>query len=186
MDERSAGGDERRCRTSRGGGGVAHNRAMRTFRHSLPAGGAGFSLIELMITLVALAIITAIAVPTYQSSVRKSRRAEGVAALMAVQQAQERWRTNHADYSTDLSSAELNLPTTTSSGYYGISVSESVSASLATAYVATAVGKDGTSQADDADCRKLSVQVSGGNLSYAGCGSCTSFTYSPSQACWAH
>jgi type IV pilus assembly protein PilE len=150
-----------------------------------PATAYGFSLIELLITMVALAIITAIAVPAYQDSVRKSRRAEAVAALMAVQQAQERWRSNHAEYSTEPS--DLNIATETSSGYYDISIAAAPGdAPLSTAYVATAVGKDGTSQAGDTQCRKLSLQVDGGNIGYAGCGSCSTFTYTPTQACWAH
>jgi len=144
----------------------------------------GFTLVELMIVLVVAAVLAMVAYPSYQDSIRKSRRSEAVSALMQVQQAQERWRSNHADYTTDL--ADLGLGATTPSGYYTVSVSEApASAPLATAYVATAVGNSGTTQADDAQCRRLSVQMNGGNLSYAGCGDCDGFTYTATHPCWA-
>ena len=41
----------------------------------------GFTLIELMIALVVMAILTAIAYPSYTNQVLKSRRADGIAAL---------------------------------------------------------------------------------------------------------
>jgi type IV pilus assembly protein PilE len=144
----------------------------------------GFTLIEVMIVVVVLGILAMVAYPSYQESVRKSRRSEAMTALMAVQQAQERWRGNNANYTTDLD--DLGLSSTTPSGYYAISIAAApASAPLATAYVATAVGKDGTSQAADTQCRKLGVQMNGGNLSYAGCGSCDSLTYTPTNECWA-
>lgn len=144
----------------------------------------GFTLVELMIVVVVAAILAMVAYPAYLDSIRKSRRSEAMSALMQVQQAQERWRGSHADYTTDL--ADLGLSATTPSGYYTVSVAAApAGAPLATAYVATAVGNSGTSQADDAQCRKLSVQMNGGNLSYAGCGDCDGFTYTATHPCWA-
>jgi len=50
----------------------------------------GFTLIELMIAVVIVAILAAVAFPTYQNSVRKSRRAEAKIALLEVAQILER------------------------------------------------------------------------------------------------
>lgn len=147
----------------------------------------GFTLVELMVVLVVLAMVALVALPSYNDSVRKSRRAEAMSALAAVQQAQERWRGNNASYTTSLSDLNLSaLASGTSSGYYAISVAapSEAAGALATGYIATAVGKSGTSQAADSECRKLSVRLQGGNLSYAGCGSCESFTYTATHACW--
>ena len=145
----------------------------------------GFTLVELMIAVVIVAVLASIAYPSYQDSVRKGRRAEAFAGLSAVQQAQERWRSNNSNYTTSLSS--LGVSTPTPSGYYDISLGSSTVTgdTLATAYVATAVGVAGKSQEQDAQCRKLSARMRGGNIEYAGCGNCTSFTYGATNPCWA-
>ena len=43
---------------------------------------AGFTLVELMITVVILAIVVSIAMPSYSVQVRKSRRTEARTALL--------------------------------------------------------------------------------------------------------
>jgi len=143
----------------------------------------GFTLIELMIALVILGIVTAIAFPSFLDSVRKGRRAEAFSGLAGLQQAQERWRTNNANYTTTIG----NLGVGSSTPYYDLTVSapSANAADLAIGYIVTAVGKTGTSQANDSQCRKLSVWVDRGSVKYAGCGSCSTFTYSASNACWA-
>lgn len=58
----------------------------------------GFSLIELMVVLLILAILATITYPSYIESVRKTRRAEGRAALMQVMQQQERYYSQNGSY----------------------------------------------------------------------------------------
>lgn len=146
----------------------------------------GFTLIEVVITMVVLAILAAIAIPSYNDSVRKSRRAEAFTAMAAVQQAQERWRGSHSTYASSIDAAAddetpgLALSETTPSGYYALELSSADG----TGYVLTATGVDGTTQAADSQCRKLSLRLNNGNLTYAGCGNCEAFTYSGTHACW--
>jgi type IV pilus assembly protein PilE len=51
---------------------------------------AGFTLIELMVTLAIAAILLSIVVPTYQAQVRKSRRTEAKTAILDFAAREER------------------------------------------------------------------------------------------------
>lgn len=66
------------------------------------AAGGGFTLIEVMVTVAIVGILAAVAYPSFMQQVRKSRRSDAVAAMSAVQQAQERHRTNNATYTNNL------------------------------------------------------------------------------------
>ena len=59
---------------------------------------AGFTLIELMITVAIVGILAAIAYPSYLDSVRKGKRAEGRTALIDFLQQQERYLTQTGSY----------------------------------------------------------------------------------------
>lgn len=51
----------------------------------------GFTLIEVLVTIVIVAILAAIAYPTYQDQVRKSRRTEAISNLLIMANLQERY-----------------------------------------------------------------------------------------------
>ena len=65
-------------------------------------GAAGFTLIELMIVVVVVAILGAVAYPSYQDHVRKAKRAEAKTALLKAAQVLERNYSNSSTYVTDL------------------------------------------------------------------------------------
>lgn len=58
----------------------------------------GFTLIELMIVVAVIGILGAVAYPSYQEFVRKSKRAEGRTALLELLQQQERYMTQNNTY----------------------------------------------------------------------------------------
>lgn len=146
----------------------------------------GFTLIELVVAIVVLAVLVSVALPVFFDSIRKSRRSEGIAALSALQQAQERWRANSSQYTTNLTGLPtdappgLGLASTTPTGYYTISI---VSAD-GSSYEATADAVSGTTQAKDTNCAKLGVKMSGGNITYAGAGLSGTLSYAPTSSCW--
>ena len=58
----------------------------------------GFSLIELMITIAIVGILASIALPSYNSSILKGKRAQGRTALLELMQQQERYFTQNNCY----------------------------------------------------------------------------------------
>jgi type IV pilus assembly protein PilE len=70
----------------------------------------GFTLIELMIVVVVIAILAAIAYPSYQDQVLKTRRAEGKAALLDTAQQLERCFTRFGQYNHPNCSIFTSLP----------------------------------------------------------------------------
>jgi type IV pilus assembly protein PilE len=88
----------------------------------------GFTLIEVMIVVALIAILAAVALPTYQGSVRKARRADARSALVTTAQLMERYSTEHA--SSGYSTATLGTGTgptvvakpASDNGYYLLSL----------------------------------------------------------------
>lgn len=108
---------------------------------------SGFSLIELVVAMAIIAIVTAVALPAFQDSVRKSRRADAKAALLQVAANQEKWRANNPSYTTDLTKLGFASATNAVStdGYYTINVTSATG----TGFSANAAPKTGTAQAGD-------------------------------------
>lgn len=107
---------------------------------------AGFTLVELVITVLIVSILATLAYPSYLDSVRKSRRQDAISALKSVQLAQERWRGNNPAYGT---LANLGLPATVDGGYYTLAITLPAPPANQTQYRATATAVAGKSQVDD-------------------------------------
>lgn len=80
---------------------------------------AGFTLLELMITLAIIAMLAAVALPLYQNQVQKARRADAIQALEYAAARQEQHYFQHQRYSDAI--AELG-GSRSPDGHYVLSV----------------------------------------------------------------
>ncbi len=148
--------------------------------------GRGFTLIELMLVLLVIGVLVAIAYPSFVDQVRKSRRADAIAALTSVQQAQERWRANnpaYAPFNSAAAESAANGLAAVPTKYYSLSI-QGLSP---TTYTLVASALDTSSQVHDENCQQIGVRASGGVLRY-GSGS-SSINWSSANPdtgnCWA-
>ncbi len=119
---------------------------------------AGFTLIELMITVALLAIITAVSVSSYRQYMIRANRTDGSAFLLRVAAAQERWYLDNNQYAADPAN-ELRVGATSERGYYQVTINLDVNPAIGYTAIATPVA-DGP-QNSDANCQQLSIDETG-------------------------
>lgn len=120
----------------------------------------GFTVIELMIVVMIVAILVAIAYPSYIKYVRKANRGDAQQLLMNWAVNQEIWRSNNPSYAGD---GDIAVPTT---DLYTFTVTDNT----ATTYTLTATAIDGSDQEKDESrdgtqsCASLTLDQSGVKL----------------------
>jgi type IV pilus assembly protein PilE len=80
----------------------------------------GFTLIEIMIVVVIIAILAAIAIPSYQSQLRKGRRADTQAFMMDIAQRQAQYLLDARQYAVGVDAIKtlgMQAPTSVSDFY---------------------------------------------------------------------
>lgn len=142
-----------------------------------PPRASGFTLIELMIGVAVAGILSTVALPSFEGQLQRARRTDALVAMMAVQAAQERFRSVTAAYGN---LAEIGVPATSTARHYTLQVT----ANDATGFelLATATGL----QARDLACRHMKLTSSGMNLVYAsGTDAAVANPAAANQKCWA-
>lgn len=116
----------------------------------------GFSLIEILIVIAIIGILFSIAMPSYDGSVQRGRRADAVETLLSLALKQEQYFAQQETYTTNIG----NLPGVASSSYstqeyYSISMTAGPTGSIATSFklLASARGP----QSSDTDCSTFSI-----------------------------
>jgi type IV pilus assembly protein PilE len=85
-------------------------------------GRRGFTLVELVITVAVVGILAAVAMPSYQSHVAASRRADAKSALLGAAQALERFYTERSTYAGAALGSGGIYPSASSQGYYTLTI----------------------------------------------------------------
>jgi type IV pilus assembly protein PilE len=111
----------------------------------------GVTLLELLTALVIVAVLAAVAVPLWRVHLLRARREDGIAALMALQTAQDRYFGQHARYATV---AELGLRPRSDRGFYELELRVS---NDGLGYLARAKAAHQTGQDDDARCLEFTL-----------------------------
>lgn len=148
----------------------------------------GFTLVELMIVVVIVTILLSIAVPSYMSSIRESRRTDARTALLDLAGREESYNASMNAYTgTSTNLGYPAFPASVGSGYYKITVVcfAAYGAALACdpnanppagpSYYLTATPVAGTSQASDTQCASFSVDSQGNQFSTG---------TAPTTTCW--
>jgi type IV pilus assembly protein PilE len=126
--------------------------------HTSASRKRGFTLIEVMIVVSVIAVLSSIALPSFEAQLQKARRTDALISVMTIQSAQERYRSNNSSYG---SLADIGVPDVSPSKHYALK-------SVATGpdgfeVIATAVGV----QARGVGCRYMRLSSTGGYAAYA-------------------
>lgn len=122
----------------------------------------GFTLVELMIVVAVIAILAAVAIPSYMRYTLRANRAAAEDVMLDMASAQERYMIDARQYTT--SNAQLGYSSTTMPNAVASNYTVAVSTSVGPppTYTITATPKTGSLQARDTDCGTLTLD-SGGN-----------------------
>jgi type IV pilus assembly protein PilE len=128
---------------------------------TLPSGSRcrGFTLIEVLTALVVVAVLAAIAIPTWRNHLLRVRRADAISALTAIQAEQDRYFGIHARYADSAALTQkppdgLGRPATSERGFYSL---ELHTADDGLSYTATARALTRSGDAPDMRCAQLSI-----------------------------
>jgi type IV pilus assembly protein PilE len=143
---------------------------------------AGFTLVELLVTLTVVAILSAIAWPGYGAIIHRAQRNDARFALLRLQHLQERHYATHFRYASAMGSTAANDTLATSGtsegGLYQLSLSVTEDGQ---GYVAIASADPDGRQRRDRDCQQLSIDQTGRRRSADADGN---WSATDLQRCW--
>ena len=134
------------------------------------SGMKGFSLMELMVAIVIIAIMAGIAMASYESSVLKSKRKAALSTLMTLASEQEEYFINNKSYATTLTNLGYTNTGATADPLYiddngntsnSTNGSYKITFTAATANAFTLAAAPINQQTHDTQCGTISLMSSG-------------------------
>ena len=136
----------------------------------------GFTLIDTILAVAIAAVLSSIALPSFEAPLRKARRTDALVAAAEIQGAQERLRSRGTRYG---SLGEIGVAPTSRSGHYALQVTAFDADSYAALAIATGA------QARDTECRYMSVRSVNANLIFAsGANDSVANATTTNRRCW--
>ena len=111
---------------------------MRAFSHRH---AGGFTLLELLIVVVVLAVLAGLALPQYLKTVARSKEAEGWQGLATVRSAELRYYGEYDTGTTTIGNLDIEDPNTMSPRYFNYAVSVAGASFAATATPTAGAGR---------------------------------------------
>lgn len=136
---------------------VCHSATVQSPVSSIPLGKSrrqsGFTLVEVMVTVAIVAILAAVSYPSYQSHLRKGRRAQAQSYLMNLAQREQQYLTDNRAYALDNGTISA-----------GTVLSAPVPSDVASSYTITTAARAGTSPSFIITATARGRQAADGNL----------------------
>lgn len=118
---------------------------------------AGFTLIEVMIVVVVIAILTAVAYPSYRDYIIRANRSAAQTFMLEVASRQERFLLDARAYAASIAALGMSVPSSVSTNY---TITSAAVAGPPPGYTVTAT-PIGRQLAEDTKCGTLTIDATG-------------------------
>jgi type IV pilus assembly protein PilE len=127
----------------------------------------GVTLMELMVVITTIGILASVALPSYRRYVMRTNRTDATAALLRIQQQQEKFFIQNGRYAlaaeqTPAPPAGLGIAATSEHGFYAVTL---VNGATPTQYSATVTPVAGRGQVADTACASFGINELGDKIS---------------------